>query len=110
MKMLLQVALLMLDLQLGECGQQALQAAGAGQGSEEVPGLELALCCSRAASLVGDDTGFWLLSRCSLLYNFCIHGRLNFGHAQELRGLDAYSRTVVVFVLIIKTRVHISLL
>ena len=53
----LQVALLLLDLQLGECGQHALQAAGAGQGDEEVPGLELALCCSRAASLVGDDTG-----------------------------------------------------
>ena len=64
--MLLQVALLLLDLQLGECGQQALQAAGAGQGNEEVPGLELALCCSRAASLVGDDTGSWLLSGCML--------------------------------------------
>lgn len=61
--MLVQVALLLLDLRLGECGQQALQAAGTGQGIEEVPGLELALCCSRAASLVGDDTGFvyfWL--------------------------------------------------
>ena len=59
MAKLLQVALLLLDLRLGECGQQALQAAGTGQGIEEVPGLELALCCSRAASLVGDDTGVW---------------------------------------------------
>lgn len=73
--MLLQVALLMLDLQLGECGQQALQAAGAGQGSEEVPGLELALCCSRAASLVGDDTGFCLLSCWFLLHPYCTHGK-----------------------------------
>ena len=75
MGMMLQVALLLLDLQLGECGQQALQAAGAGQGSEEVPGLELALCCSRAASLVGDDTGSWLLSGCMLLYSYYIHSR-----------------------------------
>lgn len=52
-----QVALLLLDLQLGECAQQALQAAGKGQGEEEVPGLEMALCCSKAASLTGDDTG-----------------------------------------------------
>ena len=71
--MLLQVALLCLDLQLGECGQQALQAAGAGQGSEEVPGLELALCCSRAASLVGDDTG--VLPICMSLCNSRIHSR-----------------------------------
>jgi len=52
-----QVALLLLDLQLGECAQQALQAAGKGQGDEEVPGLEMALCCSKAASLTGDTTG-----------------------------------------------------
>ena len=58
------MALLLLDLQLGECSQQALQAAGAGQGDEEVPGLELALCCSKAASLVGDDTGSLALSGC----------------------------------------------
>ena len=55
--MTLQVALLLLDLQLGKCAQQALQAGSSGQGNEEVPGLELALCCSKAASLVGDDTG-----------------------------------------------------
>ncbi|KAA6417329.1 MAG: tetratricopeptide repeat 18, partial [Trebouxia sp. A1-2] len=53
----LQVALLLLDLQLGECAQQALQAAGKGQADEEVPGLEMALCCSKAASLTGDATG-----------------------------------------------------
>ena len=52
-----QVALLLLDLQLGGCAQQALEAAGKGQGEEQVPGLEMALCCSKAASLVGDDVG-----------------------------------------------------
>lgn len=56
----MQAALLLLDLQLGECAQQALQAGSKAQTDEEQPGqsgLELSLCCSRAASLVGDDEG-----------------------------------------------------
>ena len=57
----MQVALLLLDLQLGGCAQQALEAAGRGQGEDQVPGLEMALCCSKAASLVGDDIGKTIL-------------------------------------------------
>ena len=56
----MQAALLLLDLQLGECAQKALQAASKEQADEEQAGqsgLELSLCCSRAASLVGDDQG-----------------------------------------------------
>ena len=66
--MCVQVALLLLDLQLGECAQQALEAAGKGQGDEEVAGVEMALCCSKAASLVGDDIG--LPYACDTAYAF----------------------------------------
>ena len=56
----MQVALLLLDLQLGECGQQALQRASMQlpeQQGTDSSALELSLCCSRAASLVGDEEG-----------------------------------------------------
>lgn len=68
----MQAALLLLDLQLGECAQKALQAASKQQADQEQPsstGLELALCCSRAASLGGDhEGGHTNLPLCWLFY------------------------------------------
>ncbi|KAK9819945.1 hypothetical protein WJX72_004242 [[Myrmecia] bisecta] len=51
----LQAALLLLDLQLGTSAQQALQLAASPPDNNPALASELALCRSRAASLVGDE-------------------------------------------------------